>query len=81
MRGSWLLPRDMGCVWCESQVQPCPLTRMVSIAVATPCGDSCGMVRGGGRSELQGSPQSYHEYEWHVFELYGTLAKYLSQRF
>ena len=34
MCGSWMLPRDTGCVWCAPQVQPWPPTRMVSDAMS-----------------------------------------------
>ena len=46
-------------MWCAPQVQPCPLARMVNVAVATPHGDPCGGVPRGDFGELSSSPQNF----------------------
>ena len=44
LSGSGQLTRAAGCMWCAFQEQSRRLTRMVSVAVATPRGDPCGGV-------------------------------------
>ena len=77
MSGSESLPRDSGCVWCESQLQPWPLKGMVSVAVATSCGDPCGKVSGGDFGDLSSSPENLSGHNRHCFEVYIPPAKCL----
>ena len=59
LSGSGRLACVAGCMWCAFQEQSQRLARMVSVAVATPRGDSCGGVPGGARSEFSCGPGSF----------------------
>ena len=77
LSGSGQLTRAAGCMWCAFQEQSRRLTRMVSVAVATPRGDPCGGVPRGDFGELHGSPQSYCGDITHVAEMLRSCSKYL----
>ena len=78
LSGSGRVTRALGCMWCAFQVQYWPLTRMVSVAVATPRGDPCGKVPGGERSDLRRPPQIYHQHKRTCFDILISYDNFLA---